>query len=625
MPVTTYNFTIAGDTTGWEENSTFGNRLSFDTSGAGFARYNGEGTYGCFRRNASNKNHKVTVTLVAGQTFSISGIGAVARSSGSWASAPGRNFLCARAYGAGGVELFKLVGGTETSVAYQNLPSGTWASGDSITLETENNVTDTAVRCRVYRNATQVIPATVGDWVDVTDAVFLTALGFGAGGSMAVGNNDVDTLAVETPVAAGATLTFTSRLANFPFALARGQLVRVVPLAGTNDTAGTTIKYRIVNLATGLAQAGHDWQVLVSNAPVGGFVQYKTLPPGMYRAEVRDNDVTATTVVSGDFGVGWVLALGGQSNMAGLLAATPLQAAHPQTFAWTGSGWGGVSGLGQVELANRLQALAGGPVWLINRAVGGTALSTWQPGQTNHSNQWAWITAATAYEDKTGGDISAWLWCQGEAGEYVQATYEAGLAAINSDLLTRTGKTAADMLFLIAVTGRDTSGSNDANWNAVRRAQVAFADANQSAEISHYTNDLPLADTVHYQSTTLGYGEHGRRFARSTAKAWGAVANDARGPTFTAISYTSPKVTIDFDGNGSTLNTVDAGAAAAWRVTSLDGSTTYALAGDPVLATQTRLELTLAAPPATGTPLLVWHGYGQNPNLTATVRGNLAA
>lgn len=108
-------------------------------------------------------------------------------------------------------------------------------------------------------------------------------------------------------------------------------------------------------------------------------------------------------------------------------------------------------------------------------------------------------------------DTVSFVWMQGErdARENLEAVYEKSLGALLGQLQADLGRKD-----ITVVIGRLSDCSKSSSWNAVRAAQVSFAEKTPRAGWVD-TDDLNGADNnLHYNKE--GYDELGRRFAAKT-------------------------------------------------------------------------------------------------------------
>ncbi len=137
-----------------------------------------------------------------------------------------------------------------------------------------------------------------------------------------------------------------------------------------------------------------------------------------------------------------------------------------------------------------------GTLYIVKRAVSGTAISTWQSGQTNFDNATDWVDAADAA--LSGVEIHArnLLWAQGESDAIVNQAladaYEAGLTSFLASARSEWGVTR--------VAAMRVYRANLAYGATVRAAQKAVALADADTMLVN-TDDLTLVDTYHYDLT----------------------------------------------------------------------------------------------------------------------------
>lgn len=150
-----------------------------------------------------------------------------------------------------------------------------------------------------------------------------------------------------------------------------------------------------------------------------------------------------------------------------------------------------------------LAANATGTLYIVKRPVAGTAISTWQPGQTNFTNMTTWVSAARAALAGVSANASV-LWGQGESDAIVSQaladTYAASLtttlAGIRSSWGDASTKIAVMRIYDANMTYRST----------IRAAQASVTAADALAYLVN-TDDSTLVDTYHYDNAsqqTLG-------------------------------------------------------------------------------------------------------------------------
>lgn len=144
-----------------------------------------------------------------------------------------------------------------------------------------------------------------------------------------------------------------------------------------------------------------------------------------------------------------------------------------------------------------LAAHATGTLYIVKRGVDGTAISTWQPGQTNFDNQTTWVVAARAALSAVTYTDAGVIWCQGESDAIVSQSladaYQAKLLTTIAGMRSAWGsgslKVAIMRIYDANMTYRST----------VRAAQNAVAYADPLAYLFN-TDDQTLVDTYHYNN-----------------------------------------------------------------------------------------------------------------------------
>lgn len=221
-----------------------------------------------------------------------------------------------------------------------------------------------------------------------------------------------------------------------------------VPVTGryTGPTTPTTVEYEI-----DYSGVWHTLDAAPANGLFTGTIRGLPARDKRYTVRVRFSNATGVTGTVGSVGVGYVLLGIGQSNMAGhglnaqaytpsatavasmsrvdngvLDLADPSQASVPETAGQPGSYL--------VHVAGELLARTGLPVMVLNRAVGGTVISSWQAGQPNYTM----AVADTLYF----GPPHLVLWHQGESDAQAgmdTATYQGYLSSLAGNVLADLG------------------------------------------------------------------------------------------------------------------------------------------------------------------------------------------
>jgi hypothetical protein len=216
----------------------------------------------------------------------------------------------------------------------------------------------------------------------------------------------------------------------------------------------------------------------------------------------------------------YILLFIGQSNMVGLNNSDPEDLdAHPRVFKLTTNGtWQpgacpiqGNSGTGPARTCGNYLA----NVWtharvgLVSRAVSGSEIASWRPGQPNYDNALAAARAAA-----TSGVIRAVFWHQGEA-DGSNGNYAGELAQLIATLRADLG--IPDLPFIMGQVGISGTSST-VNDNIARVANSVPFTAMASCQ------GMVLKDNVHYDAASQrAYGE---RYARAYLDVIGAMPSN---------------------------------------------------------------------------------------------------
>jgi hypothetical protein len=635
MPTVIDNFTgadgqlLSARPAGWTAFKVFANSLPV-VAGNNARFNNNEGTPCGASLDFGSADQDIEITLVDIPAAGFGANGAIylrlsyTLNSGAFVAAS-VNALMIRAYGTNGIAIHDMINSAETngvSAAF----SGSWVAGDKLRAK----ITGTTLT--VYRNGVAVQTFT-GRTHNQTQATF------GIGYPLIGGNWDIADVTdpSDSFEAAVSSITLTDLTNNRVYQRAAGTDAAALTFAGSYTGTPGIIEYRIFDVTAGAALVGHDWQTLIA-APSGGvFSASRTIASGgPYRLDLRASAAPGT-VTSGtaQWLVGDVLLVSGQSNADGLRVGTSAVAPDAKVRLYDqDDSWKQMfasNGAGVVALANRMRTLTGKPVGIMVRASAATSIGQWQPGGGSLLDQaLADLQQATATPAKTTGDIAAFLWCQGEADTGVGTSYNAptayraALDAIYTAVKNQTGRSAAQLPFLLAVTGRHEGQSgNDMGWQNIRQAQMEWCATTAGAVLSHMTYDLPMADMFHYTAPD-GYAEHGKRFGRSAAKAVGATVYGADGPKILSATRQGAAITVQVALNGSAaLQTSGTGALSGWQVSADDFATLLPVSAIAVQGTS-QILLTLASAPAANVTLKLRYGWGQDPDTANLVVGDAA-
>lgn len=339
-----------------------------------------------------------------------------------------------------------------------------------------------------------------------------------------------------------------------------------IPISGTytSATTPTTIEVSVVDNVTKATVL--VWALLDASPSAGTYSGTIDLPKGpYYQVLTRFSNATTIQGSSGRLGVGYILEASGQSNTVELFSGTSYTL-DPNSAVYDGiTGKFSSAATGVIALAlNDIATDNGCVVGIFNTSVSATTISQYlPPSGTYYADRVAKLTAV-------GGKLNGFYWGQGESNIGTpQATYEANLATLYTDLLTRSGQTSATLPMSIVQLGRNAGGTgSEAGWQAVRNAQTAFANATTDAHISHQTMDLPMGDGLHRWSA--GAPQEALRFADSFGFAYGTLANSGRGPIPTSAGISGSSVVVTHNLNGSTALTIPATANTQYELSNDD-------------------------------------------------------
>lgn len=400
---------------------------------------------------------------------------------------------------------------------------------------------------------------------------------------------------------------------------------KTITVSGTYSGTPDAIQARAVPVGTAVSNTGYAWTTIATLPTGGTYSGSLAVAQGSnYILQVKDSvNASINAVGVNKFEVGMIVALLGQSNMANFKNTTyqyPLAAQNTKVLsagAWVFGGnhddtlaypantisstygatytTGVEQGDGEVYLANYLASTVGCPVRIINKAVGGTNISSWQP--SGGANYAAFITALNA----VGGDCEAVFWYQGEddaALTTTSASYQTSLGNILAELKTQTGRSASTFKFGVVTLGTTTAYATEGRFGVIRSAQLDFVAANTSngAFYAATACDAGTTDGVHLGG--VAHARLGKRYAGALLKELGLASYGMTGPTITSAARVGAVVTVTIAQDGGTaLQDGGGGSGSAllgFRV--YDGGTittisTTSISGNTVV-------LTLSATPA---------------------------
>lgn len=373
-----------------------------------------------------------------------------------------------------------------------------------------------------------------------------------------------------------ASLTATDQTANRIFQRAAGTSAKSITFAGTyTGSAPATIEIKIVNASGGATV--QDWTALSSATIAGGnWSGTLSVPQGgvWYNFLARSKDsggavLETAAQSSNSWGVGIVFATIGSSNMRYWFA----QSSSPPvtstlTKMYSGS-WAAVGGNGAIRFANLVQTGTGLLVGMMNYGVDGSAIYT---NTLNSAGVWTDLTAGEPYPlFETGltavGDCEmVLLKCTGVDADCGTSTanYKAGLDTIYGRIRTATGRSAAQLPFLLMpgqTTNANSDGATDARWAAIMDASIQWAEETTGGYIGGSMIDLPRVDVYHYAAAT--YERIARRFAQTVLFILGLETYPGSGLSVGAATYAGAVVTVQISqtGGGTALETGDGGTS----------------------------------------------------------------
>ena len=246
---------------------------------------------------------------------------------------------------------------------------------------------------------------------------------------------------------------------------------------------------------------------------------------------------------------------------------------------------------GVAELLNLQIAASGVNCGVIGHAVGATAISSWLPGQANHTELARVIALA-------GGAFEAMWWFQGHSdaqGAALYSTYKANLATFFASMAGLSSRSFTKYLSAIP-------NINYVGWGIfrermrLRKAQQDWADENGGTYLSFA--DIELVDGVH--QTQAGAKRIARHFHRATRPEFGLAGNDS-GPLVTGVTKSGVDLTlaIDMPANASGLSSIGSPATRFQVIAAGDvNAAAFALDGTtPITVGSSSITLKLASDP----------------------------
>jgi hypothetical protein len=370
---------------------------------------------------------------------------------------------------------------------------------------------------------------------------------------------------------------------------------KTITFTGTYTGAPLAIQVRLIDATTAIGQT--EWVDIQSNPTGGVFSGNLNVPQGgwyklQYRCSVNTN---VTWTGTNKFGVGVIIAEIGQSNMANR-PTTPYKypLGDPKAIEYITSssiyrrvgnvndsfppntlfGAGGYSsytsvgnnGDGHVFIANLISEGLGLPVLVVNAAIGGTSITTWQATGTSWTNNGSGAKRFKEFIQDIGGDFEMCLWHQGEedAATMSANTYKSYLANVHANCKTLNGRNDSNFKFgVISLGPGSRNGSVEGDFGKIRVATQEYAEQTSGAFLAACAYDAATSDAVHI--TGESFYRIDRRVAKSALYQYG-IGTSGAGPKIDPANTTriGNVITVPvihsggtslMDGNGSTAGT----------------------------------------------------------------------
>lgn len=368
-----------------------------------------------------------------------------------------------------------------------------------------------------------------------------------------------------------------------------------VTVTGNYIGTPTHLRAKLIHDADGTVVTGFDWAEVVTTPSGGTFTFTLTNIPkaaSWYKVVVDFSNDSTQTATSGKVGVGALIGFTGQSNANRMFTtAAPGITPSPYVRQYVGS-WDASSISSPIAaLGNALVASYGTVVGLIDTAVDGTTIDSWNPtgSATNY-------TSALAVFNALGGKLSAMVWVQGEA-DWDGTTGASYLTQLGQVLDTgfRTALGQPTLPVLVVALGSNKAAGTFATYDEVKTAQYAYAAGNPHNYIIERADvELDPGDGTHH--TTAGWIVLAGRYAQAINVAKGR-ASEYRGPSISGVlkvdAVTYDVALVNHSGNDFNPDTgitgfsvVDPGA----------GNAAIAIT-QAVRNSSTRIRLTLATAP----------------------------
>lgn len=253
------------------------------------------------------------------------------------------------------------------------------------------------------------------------------------------------------------------------------------------------------------------WTTIDASPSAGTFSGTLSSIPegGWYNIQVRfSNDTGVTDNGSNAFGVGILVATSGQSNMRDWYTEGA-DTANDLLRVFDGTSWTAPTKNGAVTFGNTIISSESVPVGLIDGSVDGSALNS---AAAVSDIYWLNTASSYPYDDlliditAAGGQVEYVVFGQGERDAQVgitQAQYAADLATLATNFRNDvTSGYHATLPMLVIGLGRYDVG-DDADWQAIRDAQIDACAADANMYLAAQTIDLEDRDGIHLDTTSL--------------------------------------------------------------------------------------------------------------------------
>lgn len=406
-----------------------------------------------------------------------------------------------------------------------------------------------------------------------------------------------------------------------------GNNALLLQFAGTH-TGATSVEYRLVDIDSGTAIAGHDWQVgdAAPTATNWSFdlatntVQAAGAVAGI-RVEVRQgNEVSVTAVGATAWGVGLLFHVLGSSNSQrfcddsdGSYTSTRFVSQYNGTGSTPQDQWKDVVGDGAAKLGDLLSVQYNAPVGFLVSGVGGVAIN--QRQVFDGGDYWLDTGASSPYDNyltdalTVGGfgrlaEAVIWLGLEVDAnnGPPTETEIKNSLDALYTQLDTDIGTAHTfinlQMLFVSPVRDSEGTYNSEYGYPAIREGIQLVADGNANVRIAGPTYDLPQEDGLHLEE--VGFVTLADRLAEAAKDMYGTGADwpPPKFASFAAVTTTTTDVTL----TDLTDLTVTAGGN-LWQV--FDGNDWVQCTGS---VKQTTTSVRLTHPVGTITDVRYMHG-----------------